>query len=60
MQKEFFTVREIAELLGVTVDTIQTYIRKKELPAYKVGKSYRIRRNDLEEFLRKRRTTDME
>ncbi len=56
MSKEFYTVREIAELLEVTVDTIQGYIRRKELIAYKMGKSYRIRKADLEEFLAKRRT----
>ena len=56
MQKEFYTVREIADLLGVTVDTIQGYIRRKELIAYRVGDSYRIRKEDLEAFLAKRRT----
>lgn len=56
MDKEFYTVREIADLLEVTVDTIQSYIRRKELIAYRVGNSYRIKREDFEKFLEKRRT----
>lgn len=58
MEKEFLTVKEIAEMLGVTVDTIQGYIRRKELPAYRVGNYYRIKREDFTKFLEKRKTTD--
>jgi excisionase family DNA binding protein len=56
MEKEFLSVRDIAELLGLKEDTIQGWIRRKELVAYKVGNTYRVKREDLDKFLEERRT----
>ena len=56
MDKEFLSVREIAEMLGVTVDTIQGYIRKKELTAIKLGNRYVVERREFERFIAERRT----
>ena len=57
MDKEWYSPQEIADLLGLKVDTIREYIRKKQLPAYKFGRDYRVKKEDYEEFLKKRRTT---
>ena len=54
--EEFYTVREVAERLKVKVETVQGWIRKGELIAYKVGKDYRIAKDDYLTFLRQRRT----
>ena len=56
MDKEFLSVKDIAELLGLKEDTIQGWIRRKELTAYKVGNTYRVKREDLDQFLEERRT----
>ena len=58
MEKDWYSPQEIAEMLGLKVDTIREYIRKKQLPAYRFGRDYRIKKEDYEEFLKKRRTTD--
>ena len=58
MDKDWYSPQEIAQMLGLKVDTIREYIRKKELPAYRFGRDYRIKKEDYEEFLKKRRTTD--
>lgn len=57
-QKEWFTVEDIYEELGRTVplDTIRSWIRTKRLPAYKPGKAYIVKRDDLEKFLQDSRT----
>jgi excisionase family DNA binding protein len=55
--KDWYSPQEIAEELGLKVETIREYIRKKELPAYKFGRDYRVKREDYEEWLKKRRTT---
>ena len=61
MDKEFLSVKEIADMLGVSVDTVQGWIRRKELIAYKVGtKAYRVKRSDLQKFLEERRTDKKE
>ena len=58
MEKDWYSPQEIASMLGLKVDTIREYIRKKELPAYRFGRDYRVKKEDYEEFLKKRRTTD--
>ena len=55
---ELLDVEKVAEELGVHVDTVRKWIREKQLRAVKLGRrgGYRIRRSDLNEFLRKRET----
>lgn len=50
---ELLTVEEVAHYLGVRPVTIYRWCREGRLPAIKVGKSWRIRRTALAEFLRR-------
>ena len=54
----WLTVEDIYEELGRTVppDTIRSWIRTKRLPAYKPGKAYLVKREDLDKFLESSRT----
>ena len=54
--EKFFTSEEIAARYSVKTTTVWEWIRRGELPAIKIGKLYRIRASDLEEFEQKRRT----
>lgn len=53
-----YTCEEIAERYGVQVITVWDWIRKKKLPAIKIGKSYRIREDDVKTFEESRLTTN--
>ena len=55
MEKRFFTVKEIADDLGVKEDTVRDWVRRRELAAYRVGRELRIKKEDYENFLAKRR-----
>jgi excisionase family DNA binding protein len=57
-EPEWLTVERIYELLGrsVAIDTIRSWIRSKKLPAYKPGRVYLVKREDLEKFIRESRT----
>lgn len=46
----FYTVDEVAELLGLHVKTVRGYVRSGKLPAIRIGKSYRITAADLAAF----------
>ena len=54
--EEMYTVDEVAQRLRVNADTARRWIREGQLPAYRLGDraGYRVKRSDLEEFLRKR------
>jgi len=44
-------VREVADFLRVNATTIYTWARQGQLPAIKVGRSWRFRQSDLETWL---------
>ena len=54
MTSKFRAPQEIADELGVDVQTVRRWIHDGRLRAFKPGKEYRIREEDLEEFLRAR------
>lgn len=51
-----YTCAQVAERYGIKTITVWEWIRKKKLPAIKIGKEYRIRTEDLAEFEKRRRT----
>jgi excisionase family DNA binding protein len=55
---ELLDVEKVADELGVHQETVRKWIREKQLNAVNLGRrgGYRIRRSDLEVFLRKRET----
>lgn len=54
--REFYTAKELAELLSVNVMTIYRYIKAKKLKAYKIGKEFRIEKSEFERFMNKAKT----
>ena len=54
MIKEFITAKEAANILKVNIMTIYRHINKyRNLPAYKIGKEFRINKKDFQHFLNK-------
>jgi excisionase family DNA binding protein len=47
----FFTERSLAAYLAVSDRTIRNWIRRGELPSYKLGAARRIDPSDVEDFL---------
>ncbi|MFG2821307.1 helix-turn-helix domain-containing protein [Kitasatospora sp. NPDC048365] len=47
---QYYSVEQVAELLGLHVRTVRGYIREERLRATRIGKQYRIAREDLEAF----------
>ncbi len=58
MSTEWLSVEKIAEELDVPIDTVRAWIRTKKLPAYRPGREYRVKREDLNHFLEESRTVD--
>jgi len=49
--KEFYTAKELAEKLRVNIMTIYRYIDAGKLKAYKLGKEFRIDKEEFSRFL---------
>lgn len=46
-ERELYSVGEVAELLGLHVRTVRNYVRDGRLKAVRIGKQYRINKEDL-------------
>ena len=50
-ESEILTVEELAEALKVNARTIQRIVHRKEIPAIRVGRQWRFRREWVDEWL---------
>lgn len=51
MSDEIMTIKQAANYLQVCEKTVRRLISKKELSASKIGKSWRIKKIDIDEYL---------
>ncbi|HRH25239.1 MAG TPA: helix-turn-helix domain-containing protein [Candidatus Paceibacterota bacterium] len=56
MTKEFYKAEDLAEKLDVNIMTIYRYIKAGKLKAYKIGKEFRIPKEEFDNFLNKVKT----
>jgi len=54
--KEFYRAEDLAEKLDVNIMTIYRYIKAGKLKAYKIGKEFRIDKDEFERFLKSVKT----
>ncbi|MFC3978828.1 helix-turn-helix domain-containing protein [Streptosporangium jomthongense] len=50
MSRQPYTVEQVADLLGLHVKTVRGYVRDGRLRATRIGRRYRVAREDLEAF----------
>lgn len=48
MSQELYSVEQVASLLNLHVRTVRNYVREGKLNAVRIGKQYRIAREDIE------------
>ncbi len=51
--KPFYKAEDLAEILEVNIMTIYRYIKAGRLKAYKLGREFRIDKNEFNTFLKK-------
>lgn len=49
---KWVNLEDIAEYLSVTEDTARTWVREGKLPAYKVGRRYKFKLSEVDEWVR--------
>ncbi|HEX6977108.1 MAG TPA: helix-turn-helix domain-containing protein [Patescibacteria group bacterium] len=51
-QEYYYSIEEVAKTLKVAYLTVYRWVQAKKLAAFKAGKQYRIRKEDLDLFLK--------
>lgn len=55
IEEQYYSIDEVAKMLKVAYLTVYRWIQAKKLIALKAGKQYRIRKEDLDMFLRSKK-----
>ena len=52
MDNRWLSVEEISEYLGVSKDTVYTWINAKGMPAHRVGRLWKFRREEVDTWVK--------
>lgn len=52
MTERWLSVDEVAEYLGVSRDTVYTWVTNKGMPGYKVGRFWKFKCDDVDAWVR--------
>lgn len=55
LEEQYYSIEEVAKMLKVAYLTVYRWIQAKRLLAVKAGKQYRIRKEDLDAFLNRKK-----
>ncbi len=55
MEERWLSVEDVCEYLGVARDTVYKLIAKKNLPAYRVGRLWKFKVHEVDEWVKKQR-----
>ena len=58
MEDRWLSVEEIASYLGVSKDTIYIWISDRKFPAHRVGKLWKFKASEVDEWVRGGKPTD--
>jgi excisionase family DNA binding protein len=57
--EKWSSIEDIAEHIQVHKDTIRIWIRKGEIPAHKIGKQWRFRISEIDEWVSSGKSADI-
>ena len=52
MSNRWLSVEEIAEYLGVSKDTVYVWISKRNMPAHRIGRLWKLKTDEVDEWIR--------
>ena len=55
MQREFLTIKQVREILGISERTVFRYIKSGDLKGFKAGRGWKFESTDIDAFIEARR-----
>jgi len=52
-ESEIMTVSEVAEYFKISEVTTYKFVQEGKIPAFKIGRHWRVKRSDLDEYIEK-------
>ena len=52
VNENWISITDAAEHLGVTKDSIRKWIKKTDIPAHKIGKLWKFKKSELDEWVK--------
>lgn len=49
--EKWVSLEEIAEHIGLSKDTIRNYIKKEQIPYYRIGKQYKFKISEIDAWI---------
>ena len=49
--ERYYSVREVAELFDVHINTIYNLVQRNQIPYFRVGRQYRFKESDLKKWI---------
>ena len=49
--EKWVSLEEIAEHMGLSKDTIRNYIKKQQIPYYRIGKQYKVKISEIDAWI---------
>mgnify|MGYP005805564839 CR=1 FL=1 len=49
--EKWVSLEEIAEHMGLSKDTIRNYIKKQQIPYYRIGKQYKFKISEIDAWI---------
>ena len=54
-EKRLLTISEVAEFLQMNSMTVYSWVKDGKIPAFKIGKVWRFRKTEIDEWLKKQK-----
>jgi excisionase family DNA binding protein len=51
MEKRYLKVEELATYLGLSPETIRAWVKKRQIPFYKLGRAVRFDKHEIDKWL---------
>jgi excisionase family DNA binding protein len=60
MEDRWLSVDEIVDYMGVTRDTIYKWIAEKNMPAHRIGRPWKFKKDEVDEWVRNGGTSEID